>query len=67
METLEWIEKNKENSSIEVLEEKMQETEAEIRPILDNMFTKINEANQRGSIAGSVSARSKIITPQINK
>ena len=70
METLDWVEKNKENRNIETLEEKIKETQNEVKPILDNMLAKIHEMNQRNSVSnnlGGVSARSKITTPLVTK
>lgn len=70
METLDWVEKNKENRNIEALEEKIKETQNEVKPILDNMLAKIHEMNQRNSVSnnlGGVSARSKITTPLVTK
>lgn len=72
IETLDWLEKNKETRSLEILDEKVKEVQNEIKPIMDAMYAKINEANatRQGSTAnisvlggGLVSARSKLITP----
>ena len=73
METLDWLEKNKETRSMEVLDEKIREVENEVMPIMEALQTKIIEAGgsiQRSgslSIGGIVSVRSKLMTPIQNK
>lgn len=73
METLDWLEKNKETRSMEVLDDKIREVENEVNPIMEALQTKIVEAGgsiQRSgsqNIGGLVSVRSKLMTPIQNK
>lgn len=76
VETLEWLEKNKETRSMEILDEKIKEIDNEVKPIMDAMYARINDAatanNNRSStanlgVSGFVSARSKLITPMTTK
>lgn len=68
---MDWIEKNKEKTNMEILDEKIKETENEVKPILEVLASKINESNHHGSSSnfagGNLSSRSKLITPYINK